>query len=348
MDNARLFLFLALAFTGLLLWEAWQKDYGVGAQQRIATDSPVGGAGPVDTPTAAASDSPVASSVSTIDSGADATVIGDLPSGTTDTQGRLIDVHTDTLNLKIDTRGGTIVEATLQKYPVSVAKQDEKFVLLSRRADDYFIAQTGLLGEAQRTPDLDAVYTAAQTKYVLDPESDQLDVDLLWRSADGMEVAKRYRFTRGSHAVRLQHIVKNNSQEQWNGRAFRQFKRGEPSESGNAAFMYTYTGGAIYSQEDKYQKYSFEDLAEGKLDRDVTDGWVSMIQHYFLAAIVPPRDQQEHFYGKQSANGRDVIGSYTPAKNIAPGCERIVSPAQLFLGPKIAGRTGRNSPKVWI
>ena len=28
-------------------------------------------------------------------------------------------------------------------------------------------------------------------------------------------------------------------------------------------FMYTYTGGAIYSQEDKYQKYDFEELAEG-------------------------------------------------------------------------------------
>ena len=27
-DNQRLFLFIALSFVTLLLWEAWQKDYG--------------------------------------------------------------------------------------------------------------------------------------------------------------------------------------------------------------------------------------------------------------------------------------------------------------------------------
>ena len=30
MDNVRLFLFLALAFTGMLLYQSWQEDYGPG------------------------------------------------------------------------------------------------------------------------------------------------------------------------------------------------------------------------------------------------------------------------------------------------------------------------------
>ena len=62
-----------------------------------------------------------------------------------------------------------------------------------------------------------------------------------------------------------------------------------------------------------------QDLGEGKLNRDVTDGWISMIQHYFLAAAVPPRGEQQHFYGKRLPDGRAVIGAYTPARAVAPG-----------------------------
>lgn len=330
MDNVRLFLFLALAFTGLLLWEAWQEDYGVGAD-RQAGQRPVGQE-QSDSPSAVNGDTPVTSAESDIDELVSGTMLAQPQGESGQTESRLIEVHTDTLNLRIDTRGGTIVKATLQNYPVDVDKPDDKFVLLSRSPKDFFIAQAGLLGKAERAPNLDAVYTAGKQRYLMDEDSDQLDVDLVWRSADGVEVVKRFRFTRGSHAVRVQHIVRNGSDSAWSGRAFRQFKRGEPSEGGNA-FMYTYTGGAIYSQEDHYQKYSFDELADGKLSRDVTNGWVAMIQHYFLAAFIPPRDQPEHFYGKRAGDGRYIIGSYTPQVNLAPGASHVFG-GQLFIGPK--------------
>ncbi len=323
MDNVRLFLFMALAFLGMLLYQAWQEDYG---PKPVATAENANQAEPV------AGDTPTAPRQADIDNAAP-TVPG-VPTPEAGKNSGLIKIVTDTLDLVLDTRGGTIVDARLIQYPVAVNKPDEKFRLLSQRPSDYFIIQSGLLGsETERTPTHEAVFTAASDRFELADGEDELIVDLLWQSADGVQVTKRYTFTRGSHAVRLEHLVNNNSETVWSGRDYRQLQRGEPADTGSA-FMYTYTGGAIYSQEDKYQKYDFEELGTGQLDRDVKDGWLAMIQHYFLGAIIPPRGEDQHYYGKRLSNGRAVIGGYSAAKTVAPGATETFS-GTLFIGPKL-------------
>jgi YidC/Oxa1 family membrane protein insertase len=322
MDNVRLFLFMALAFLGMLLYQAWQEDYGPG-RQLVAEES---------SPPQAAADMPDAPQQAAIDA-ATPTVPG-MPAETPASGTYLIKVRTDMFDIAIDTRGGTIVDARLREYPVAVERPDEKFHLLSRRPSDYFIVQSGLLGaDKARTPTHEAVFTATAETFEMQDGQDSLAVDLTWQSDDAVQVIKRYTFRRGTHAVELDHLVNNNAATPWTGREYRQLQRGEPADSGNA-FMYTYTGGAIFTQEDKYQKYDLEELSAGQLDRESRDGWVSMIQHYFLAAIVPPRGETHHFYGKGVSNGRAVIGAYTPAKTVAPGANDQFT-GTLFIGPKL-------------
>jgi YidC/Oxa1 family membrane protein insertase len=325
---------MALAFISLLLWEAWQKDYVIPeqqAQEQLADQSSAG------TSNSDAPHAPIKADIdgtpTTVPGAAAATSIpGAEQQGT-----HLIHVLTDTLDLHIDTRGGNIVDAKLVQYPVSIEKPNVKFELMSRRPSNFFIAQTGLLGaDKARTPTHEAVFTASKDTYHLAEGQNQLVVDLSWTSPDGMKVTKRYTFERGKYAVKLQDIVDNASKTAWTGREYRQLQRGKPETSGNR-FMHTYTGGAIYSETDKYQKYSFDELAEGKLNRDVKDGWVAMIQHYFLAAFIPPTDRTEHFYGKKLANGHWVIGTYTPAKTVAPG-QQASFDGKMYIGPKLQSR----------
>ena len=88
----------------------------------------------------------------------------------------------------------------------------------------------------------------------------------------------------------------NRSASPWTGRVYSQLQRTPPPEKSGTSFVYTFTGGAIYSPEDKYDKLPFDDCGKSKLDRDVTGGWISMIQHYFLAAWIPPAESTQHFY----------------------------------------------------
>ena len=319
MDNLRVFLVLALAYTGFLLWQAWQEDYG---PQRRADTAPTAHEGQAvpEVPARAEVDRAATPEVGKADEAAKPAA-------------RLVEVVTDTFRMHIDTRGGTIVDVWLQKYPVSVDRPEEKYHLLSRDPDDFFIAQSGLLaavgGEA---PTHEALFTVEKSRYELAEGADTLTVDLVWQGAKGLKVVKRYLFMRDSHLVRLQHIVVNEGEQAWHGREYHQFQRGEPQGKGNA-LLYTYTGGVVWDPEEKYQKFDFDALAAGELDKDVTGGWIAMIQHYFLGAVIPPKSEPRHFYGRGLANGRYVIGEYSRAREVASG-QRHVFEAQLYLGPK--------------
>jgi YidC/Oxa1 family membrane protein insertase len=336
MDNVRLFLLLALAFTGMLLWQAWQEDYGQAARVAAptATESTNTQAVSDDTPSAPAPSAAAVPAVSTD------TAAGDAAGA------RLIEVLTDTLRLKIDTRGGTIVEAYLQQYPVSLDQPDNKFRLLSSQPAAFYVAQSGLLSrDAETAPTHQALYQAAADQFVLQDGEDSLTVDLVWRGPKGITVLKRYEFTRGTHEVTLTHTVNNQGEAPWTGGEYRQLQRtqNETSPPENA-FMYTYTGGAIYSPEDKYKKFSFEDLGEGKLNRAVTGGWVAMLQHYFLAAIIPDPTEPMQFEGQQVGNtDRYLIRAKTEAVAVAPGTAHSFTGA-LWLGPKLQDELSQLAP----
>ena len=326
MDNVRLFLVLTLGFLGLLLWEAWQADYVIPQQQQQAS---VRAAQSSDVPglDSATPDIPVNAGIDQLPTAASAALA-------TTPDNRLIHVLTDTLDLLIDTQGGTVVDAKLVQYPVAVDTPDIKFHLLSQRPADYFIAQTGLLSaDKDRSPTHDVLFSAAKSSYVMADMDDQLTVDLVWKSADGLQVTKRFLFNRGDHAIQLSHMVKNASNTTWKGRDYRQFQRSEPADGGNF-FMYTFTGGAAYSPQDKYKKYDFSELGEGLLNQDVTQGWIAMLQHYFLGAFIPPQDTNQHFYSKQLNNGRSVIGTYSAAQSVEPGASSQFD-GILLIGPKL-------------
>ena len=334
MDNVRLFLLMALAFLGMLIYQAWQQDYGPHRQEQSAealaqrADAPAVQAPEGQPPSPVDDATPVLP-----------TDVSSLPTTAANTA-TLTKIHTDTLDLVIDSHGATIVDARLVEYPVAVDQQDVKYRLLSQRPDDYFIIQSGLLGaDKDRTPTHEAVFSTAAAEYTMASDADTLSVDFTWRSADGVQVIKRYTFTRGLHSVQLQQLIVNGSNAPLTARDYRQLQRGEV-KSGRTMFMNTYTGSAIYTLEDKYQKYSFSELAEGKLNRDAADGWIAMIQHYFLAASVPPRGEAQHFYGKRLDNGRAVIGTYSEPRTIEPGANADFG-GELFIGPKLQAELGQ-------
>lgn len=319
---------MALAYTGFLLWQAWQEDYvQTAALQQTAQQQ-------IETPQGSGSESvPQVPDVANIDS-AVPQVAKPTDANQPLVNGKLINITTDTLKVSIDTRGGTIVETLLLKYPVSIQKVNEKYRLMSRSPDDFFIAQNGLMGtKGKNVPNHESVFTTSQSEYALQEGKQQLIVDLSWSDGEGLKVIKRYRFTRGSHKIVLEHLVENTSSAPWQVREYRQLQRGEPKKKGKSMVMRAFVGGVAWDPENKYQKYDFDDLAEQKLNKDVTGGWIAMIQHYFVVAEIPPKDIPRHFYSKALANGHYVIGEYSPAVNVAPGTTHTFGGA-IYMGPK--------------
>ena len=323
MDNLRLILFFSLAFILLLLWQAWNEDYGPKPPQPVTQQAPVqSSTAPAEVPAPGAS------------SGIDAPVPGS--AGPAVTSARTVEVVTDLLTLTIDTRGGTILEVLLNEFPVSIEQPEVKFQLLRPSIPNLFVAQSGLIGAGDSpAPSHESEFIASASSFSLQDGKDRLNVDLLWEHASGVRVTKRFSFNRGTYLVTVDHIVENNSGKSWTGREYRQLMRSEPAENDeDSRFLYTYTGGAIYSPEEKYEKISFEDMQGTKLARDVTDGWIAMLQHYFLGAWIPPRGEQNHFYTNVLSDGRYVLGAYTPQASLADGGAHTFS-SGFVAGPKL-------------
>jgi YidC/Oxa1 family membrane protein insertase len=70
-----------------------------------------------------------------------------------------------------------------------------------------------------------------------------------------------------------------------------------------------------------------------------------MIQHYFLAALVPKQDQTDIFYTKVIDGNRFVLGMLGQQQTVAPG-EVGTFAAQLYVGPKIQDRLEEVAPNL--
>jgi len=345
MDNLRFVLVVTFAMLVFMLWQAWEQDYG--PKPEIATIvSPEGIKAKEDLPTTAEASlqaestlqNPVASPVAV--------------TSTSNT----VKIKTDVIALEIDLQGGTVTNLDLLDYPVEkannvvnslrkmvgmeVAEIDTAPVrLFNNNQEKIFVAQSGLIADSgfAAAPNHYTVFANEQGSYTLEPGQDSLIVPLKWTDNQGLEITKIFTFKRGSYEIKLDQNVKNNSGKPWSGRQYSQLLKAQNNEGkGNmlTGGMRAYDGGVIYTEKSKYQKISFDDMADETLDVTSKGGWTAMIQHYFASAWIPPADQENHFYTKELKDGRYVIGTYSPTVTVAANTDaQFVS--QLFAGPKI-------------
>ncbi len=249
--------------------------------------------------------------------------------------GGVITVETDLLKLEISPRGGTIMSAWLKDYSVSPKDPENKFRLLKPTVPNLFIAQSGLLGgEKDQLPTHEATFSGKQKSFTLGSEQKELVVELVWTHATGVQVKKSYRFERGSYVVHLTQEVTNSTGAPLAVRSYEQLQRTELSDPKKSQFIYTYTGGVFYSPEDKYTKESFDDMRDGKLQREIAGGWIAMIQHYFMSAWIPPSETVETFYTSVLDGSRYIIGKYSAPVTLTEGASHSFE-NRLFVGPKL-------------
>ncbi|MES9900475.1 MAG: membrane protein insertase YidC [Sedimenticola sp.] len=334
-NNLRLIMFFGLAFIVLMIWESWNvflqgKQELTGETAAVVETTQVP---PVPTAT-------VNGTVPAVGSEVPAAIPQPTSSVSIATAAQSIDsqkivAKSDLYTMEIDTLGGNILKVFLNDYPETLEDTENKFQLLNPVEPDLFIARSGLIGgEGVIAPNHESPYQAEKSSYQMGPDDESLQVDLNWSGDDGVKVTKRFIFTRGSYLVTVQHIVENGSGSAWTGREYRELVRTEPIDDGNSQFVYTYTGGAIYSEAEKYEKISFSDMKDKALSREVKGGWIAMLQHYFLGAWVPPVDETDHYYTNVFAGSRYVLGAYTPGVNVADGGSHTFS-SGFVAGPKL-------------
>lgn len=297
MDQIRLIAFIVFSMAVLLLWEFWQKEHAPPPQKTVAEQS----AKSKD------SSSPLPQSQVSIPS-----------------LGR-VTVHTDLFTAEIDEQGGDLRKLSFHHHHT---RDGKPYVLLSDEANKIMVIQSGFTGDAT-IPNHKTRFMAQQKNYNLDGQK-TISVTLEAENND-WKAQKIYSFKQGSYEIMLRQTIVNKTSLAKAIKGYVQILRDEHPAPDASRFIHSFTGGAYYIPNGGFEKVPFKKFKD-TITIEAPSGWVSMLQHYFVTALIPNTTFQ--IYGRTVDSELYAMGALVPLGDIAPTAEKTIE-ARIFTGPKL-------------
>jgi YidC/Oxa1 family membrane protein insertase len=322
MDIKRTVLWVVFSLSIVILWDNWMRSTGkpsmffptpVTEQAKPVAKAP----GQSDVPQATAG---VTANAAT--PGTDAAPAA--------VKSEVITITTDIIKADIDTVGGELKRLELLKHR-DADDPKSNTVLFDSSATRTYLAQTGLIGGA--FPNHKSSFVAVPGPRSLDSAN---QVQLVLESEQGgIKLTKTYTFKRGDYAIDIKHAVTNASGAPLTPSLYMQLVRDGSKPSGESKFYSTFTGPAVFTEAEKFQKLDFEDIEKGKQTHAAKsdNGWIAIIQHYFVSALVPTDKAAREIFTKKVDTNLYAVGNILPLGTLPPGAI-VTNNAVLYAGPQ--------------
>ena len=345
----RAFLWMIFLLALFMLWDAWQVRNGnpsffgtpepVKQEQVVENEIPSG-----DSQTVAQADS------QTVASDVNVTIA------------QPVVVTTDLFKITFDAKGASVVRAELLKERqtpdwttrglpgliLGSSEEEQKdvgnVVLFDTSAQHVYKAETGLIGgnfPNHRTP-----FRLVSNNLTLQDGQESLQVQFA-ATQGNVELVKTYVFHRGHYGIDVKHEVRNKGNVAISPSVYMQLTRDDSKVATDSSFYNTFTGPAAYTDSEKFQKIDFESIADKDTDlpSQSNEGWIAMLQHYFLTAWVPQQDSSRELYTRQLDKHLFSIGSIVTVGEVAPGADKVVD-STLYVGPQDQRRLEYIAPNL--
>ena len=314
MDTRRLILVLIFTFSSFMLWENWQKYNQPKPVAEAANAADIAGAAPIPSAALQATAAP-----------------GEVQPAAPASTAATFTVATDLIKATISEQGGDLVELELLKYKAHEDKSKNFFLF---DAKHQYAAQSGLIGEGM--PNHRTLFKHVAGPTSLADGANELKVRLEATATNGAKVAKILTFKRGSYDIDVTWEINNTTDKPLTPNAYFQLQRDDVKPEGETKMVSTFTGAAVYTDADKYQKVDFAHIAENKakFTKNADNGWLAIVQHYFVSAWVPKDKTPREFYMRK-LDGANVFqaGVIVSIPEIARGAKSDTS-VTLYAGPQ--------------
>jgi YidC/Oxa1 family membrane protein insertase len=323
MDSQRNILLVALLFVSFMLYQQWNVD-STPQPQSVQTATQQSTESNGDVPAHSGQDQqPITESTQSND---------------------LITITTDVLTLTVDTLGGDIIRAELNKYDAEL-DSETPFVILKNDAAHSYIAQSGLIGQQGIDTNAGRAQFTTQAKaFTLDDSQQEIRIPLTLVKGN-ITYTKTFIVKRNSYAIDVEYTVNNQSADVANVQMYAQLKQNLMDDGGSLT-MPTYRGGAYSTEETRYKKYTFDDMQDKNLSLTLVNGqgWAGMLQHYFASAWIPREAPETQLYSRV-AQGQGYIGVRMPTVTVASGETKNLQ-ATLWVGPKLQEQMAAVAPNL--
>ncbi len=332
-DIRRTVLWVVFTMSLVLLWDGWQKHNGQPSMFSPAAPKPVAAAG-----SAAAGALPSASALPA------AAAPGAAPAAAPAmARSETVTIATDVVKATLDSLGGSLVRVELLQHKDETDPSGH-IVVMDRSAARVYMAQSGLVGVPGAPSHLSPMSLVPGERGLKDGEQ-SLSVRFESAVEGGVKLVKTYTFKRGDYVIDVKHEVQNASGAPVAPQLYTQLVRDGNPPPNESSFYFTFTGPAMYTDKSKFVKLDFKDIEKGKADHDknASDGWVAMVQHYYASAWLPKGDVAREFYTKKVDNNLYSVGMLSPLAQLAPGAS-ISADHQLFVGPQEENKLAKLAP----
>jgi YidC/Oxa1 family membrane protein insertase len=334
MDIRRTVLWVVFSLSLLMLWDKWQQHNGkppmlfpgTSEQAKPAGSGVTGNANSAALPSVA---------------GTPSAAIGiDAANAAAALKGETISIVTDVFKADIDTQGGELKRLELLKHKDTVDKT-KNIVLFDNSTSRTYLAESGLIGGA---------FPSHKTVFVARPGARTMDATgslqlILDAEQGGVKLTKTYTFKSGDYHIDLKHDVTNVGDTAVTPSVYLQLVRDGSKPEGESSFYSTFTGPAVYTDEQKFQKLTFEKIEKGTEEHasKADNGWIALVQHYFVSAIILPQQTPREIFTKKIATNLYAVGTIVSLGSIAPGASASLD-SLLYSGPQESAVLEQTAP----
>jgi len=335
-DIRRTILWVIFGFSMVLLWDQWQVHTG-----NKATFFPAPAA---VQPAKVASDATTATRQA---AGVPAPLAAQTPNALAQTETRSANkeqvlVETDVVKLRFDTEGGSLARVELLKHE-DEQKPGNNIVLLDESKDRIYTAQTGLISSVPGVglPTHKTVMTVRPGARKLQDGQNELAISFESPVQNGVKLLKTYTLKRGAYDMAVKHEIVNTGTQDVAPQLYFQLVRDGNKLPGESSVYSTFTGPAIYTEAQKYQKVEFADIKKKKfeIEKQSNTGYIAMVQHYFASAWILPDGMSRDIsmeavdIGASLADCCYRVTAIAPLDVIKPGQSKTLE-ATLYAGPQ--------------
>lgn len=321
MDLQRLFLFLIFVFSLGLIWDGWQRHQHPELYVKQHESSSENTA-----------NSQLTNSKAKVPSTNAKALISEIQTAGKIAAGKSILVRTDVFEGEISTIGGDISRLSLLKHP-DVLDRSKSLMLFSHGTGTHnYIAQSGLLGNG--LPNHNTLFVSEKDEYVISDNEEQVQVRLIAESNSDLKVVKLLTFHRGSYVVDVAYELQNTGKQDVTASSYYQLVRDSTAIEGSSRFLPTFLGAAIFTNKEKFQKVGFQEIEKNKANypKRTSDGWIGILQHYFVAAWIPKESIQREYFMRKLEGDSYSVGMILP-EQVVGSEQKVHFGTSLYAGP---------------
>jgi len=248
-------------------------------------------------------------------------------------------------SLDLDLKNGEIVKTTLENYPTEMNSSDRK-VLFNKCGPEKYSQVSGFefLNKALASKEN---FFSIKDMY----KSDGKNFVVLEKQENDVIFTKTFSYKNDDYFVSVKDNILNLSGKEITFAPYSKIDRSDIDlyADDNSIFnpaSFAYLGPAFQTSSDNYNKISFSDLSEESYKELSTKGWVSMLEHYFISAIIPEEGSNLIFQARKSSkSGIYSVGVVGETSSIGPNKEASFN-QKVYFGPKIKKELQKTHPEL--